>query len=60
MLSQGYLASVATRRVIIIESNNPEIGKVALIFIGMADISSCLSHLKIGDHVEKGEYIGHF
>lgn len=29
-------------------------------FIGMADISSCLSDLQRGEEVKKGQYLGHF
>lgn len=45
---QSYLSSVATRRIIVINADNHRIGKVALVYIGMADISSCVSHLQKG------------
>ena len=57
---QPFLTEVATRRVIIIESDNPHIGKVALIYIGMADISSCISVVEKGQKVKKGDEIGRF
>lgn len=35
--SQAFIASVATRQVFIIESSNPKIGKIAIIYIGKAE-----------------------
>lgn len=59
-IAQSFLSSVATRRIIVIDPENEEIGKIGLVYIGMADISSCQSDVKIGDQVKKGEDIGHF
>ncbi|MFP3701407.1 phosphatidylserine decarboxylase, partial [Burkholderia sp. SIMBA_013] len=39
--SQGYTTAVAARAIIVIESDNPAIGKVACVFVGMAEVSSC-------------------
>ncbi|MBO0857740.1 MAG: phosphatidylserine decarboxylase family protein [Chloracidobacterium sp.] len=64
--SQGYLAHVATRALIFIEGDNPAIGLVCVIPIGMAEVSSCMleradgSPLKEGQRVKKGEQIGYF
>jgi phosphatidylserine decarboxylase len=49
------LTALAVRKVIIIRSNNKKIGKVAIIFVGMAEVSSCVSIVKIGDKVKKGQ-----
>jgi phosphatidylserine decarboxylase len=38
--SQGYISAVATRGVIFIQANNPDIGLVCLIMVGMAEVSS--------------------
>ena len=40
--SQGYLAHVATRAIILIESDDPVIGLICLMFIGMGEVSSCV------------------
>ncbi len=60
--SQGYLAHVATRAVYLIRADNPTIGLVAFIAIGMSEVSSCLIHPEIvpGHHVAKGDEIGNF
>jgi phosphatidylserine decarboxylase len=64
--SQGYIAHVATRALIFIEADNPAIGLVAIIPIGMAEVSSCAliredgAPLEVGQHVNKGDQIGYF
>ena len=61
-LSQGYLAHVATRAIILIESDDPTIGLVCLMPVGMVEVSSCVIHPEIrpGHRVEKGEEVGYF
>lgn len=60
--SQGYLAHVATRAIFLIEADNPTIGLVGFIAIGMSEVSSCLigPEMTAGHHVEKGEELGYF
>ena len=60
--SQSYLAHVATRAVILIEADNPVIGLMAFVPVGMSEVSSCIIDPKIepGYHVAKGEEIGYF
>jgi phosphatidylserine decarboxylase len=60
--SQGYMAHVATRGIILIDADNPAIGLVAFVPIGMSDVSSIMinSQIKPGYHVEKGEELGYF
>ncbi|QHI37797.1 Phosphatidylserine decarboxylase proenzyme [Kordia antarctica] len=58
--SQGYLAQVAARALIFIESGDPKLGMVCVMPIGMAEVSSCLITVKKGDKVKKGEQIGYF
>lgn len=64
--SQGYIAHVATRALIFIEADNPAIGLMCVIAIGMAEVSSCLlvggdgKPLQEGQRVKKGEQIGYF
>ncbi|MFC8302882.1 phosphatidylserine decarboxylase family protein [Specibacter sp. NPDC057265] len=61
-ISQSYLAHVATRAIILIEADNPKIGLMAVVEVGMADVSSCVIRpgLRPGSHVTKGEELGHF
>jgi phosphatidylserine decarboxylase len=38
--SQGYIAHTAARALVFIETDNPEIGLMAVLFVGMAEVSS--------------------
>lgn len=60
--SQSYLAHVAARAVIVIEADNPAIGQLAFVPVGMSEVSSCLidPQVKPGYHVAKGEELGYF
>lgn len=60
--SQGYIAHTAARAVIVIEADNPMIGTVAFVPVGMVEVSTCLLDAKLtaGYHVEKGEELGRF
>jgi len=60
--SQGYLAHVATRAIILIEADDPAIGLVAVVLVGMVEVSSCVIAPEItgGHHVAKGDELGHF
>ncbi|MBT2502344.1 phosphatidylserine decarboxylase family protein [Curtobacterium sp. ISL-83] len=61
-LSQGYMAHVATRVIILIEADDPAIGLVAVVFIGMSEVSSCVigDGIEPGVHVAKGDDLGYF
>jgi phosphatidylserine decarboxylase len=60
--SQGYLAHVAARAVILVQADSPGIGLVAFVAIGMLEVSSCVINPNItpGYHVAKGEELGYF
>ena len=62
MNSQGYLAHVAARAIILIEADNPAIGLMAVVPVGMVEVSSCVIDpgLKPGSHVGKGDELGYF
>jgi phosphatidylserine decarboxylase len=62
MNSQSYLAHVAARAVILIEADDPVIGLMAFVPVGMSEVSSCMIHSKVtpGYHVGKGEELGYF
>jgi phosphatidylserine decarboxylase len=53
---------VATRALIFIEADDPVIGLMCMMPVGMAEISSCVIHPHVtpGYHVEKGEELGFF
>jgi len=61
-VSQSYLAHVAVRAIILIEADDPVIGLVAFVAIGMDEVSSCVigKHVTPGYHVGKGQELGCF
>lgn len=58
--AQGYLSALAARAVIFIEADNPAIGLMAFIGIGMDEVSTCEITVKEGQHIKKGEQTGMF
>ncbi|WP_426518920.1 phosphatidylserine decarboxylase family protein [Diaminobutyricibacter sp. McL0618] len=62
MNSQAYLAHVATRAIILIRADNPVIGLMAVVPVGMVEVSTCVIDTKVvpGYHLEKGEELGCF
>ena len=60
--SEGYITQVQTRAVIIIEADDPVIGPVCVMPVGMVEISSCKIRdtIKPGVHVSKGQELGYF
>lgn len=60
--SQAYLAHVAARAIIHIKADEPEIGDMVVIPVGMGEISSCvINHgIRSGARVAKGDEIGYF
>jgi phosphatidylserine decarboxylase len=60
--SQGYITHVATRAVFLIEADDPGIGLMCFLPVGMAEVSSCVIAQGIvpGSHVTKGQELGYF
>ena len=58
--AQAYITATATRAVILFEADNPAIGLMAFIGVGMAEVSTCEATVKEGQHVNKGDQIGMF
>lgn len=58
--SQGYITAVAARAIIVIECDDSDIGQVACIFVGMAEVSSCVIEALPGQRVRKGDELGYF
>ncbi len=58
--SQGYITEVATRALVFIEADNPEIGLMCFMAVGMAEVSSCDVMVSEGDTVKKGGDLGAF
>lgn len=57
---QGYITATATRGIIFIEADNPAIGLMVVLVVGMAEVSTCDITVEKGQWVEKGEQIGMF
>jgi len=58
--SQGYITEVATRAIIFIEADNPYIGLMCFMAVGMAEVSTCELTVFEGQRVKKGQQIGMF
>ncbi|AOJ90735.1 phosphatidylserine decarboxylase [Burkholderia sp. MSMB0856] len=58
--SQGYMTAVAARAIVAIDCDDPGIGTVAAVFVGMGDVSSCIVEVVPGQRVDKGDEIGYF
>lgn len=58
--SQGYIAEVATRALIFIEADNPDIGLMCFMAVGMAEVSTCDVRVYEGQHLTKGQETGMF
>jgi phosphatidylserine decarboxylase len=60
VLSEGYYASVNTRGLVFIESEDPKLGMVCVIPIGITEISSVSITVSRGQRLEKGQELGYF
>ena len=60
--SESYLAHVSARAIILIQADNPAIGLVAVIAVGMIEVSSCVidEAAAPGNHLGKGDELGYF
>jgi phosphatidylserine decarboxylase len=58
--SQAFITEVATRAIIFIEADNPDIGLMCVLAVGMAEVSGCEIAAYEGRHVKKGDQIGMF
>ncbi|KAF2222244.1 Phophatidylserine decarboxylase-domain-containing protein [Elsinoe ampelina] len=57
--SQPYISSVATRGIIYIQAEEP-IGLMAIVYIGMAEVSSCEFTVQKNQVIQKGQELGMF
>ena len=58
--SEAYLSAMATRAIILIEADNPAIGTMAFVGVGMVEVSTCDVTVHEGQHVNKGDELGMF
>ncbi|KAI1390542.1 Phophatidylserine decarboxylase-domain-containing protein [Hypoxylon trugodes] len=59
-VAQGYLTALATRAVIFIQADNPALGLMAFVGVGMDEVSTCEITVAQGQAVRKGEQLGMF
>jgi phosphatidylserine decarboxylase len=58
--SQSYITEVATRALIFIEADDPRIGLMCFLAVGMAEVSSCEITAYEGQRLVKGDPLGKF
>jgi phosphatidylserine decarboxylase len=60
--SMGYITNINTRALIFIKADNPKLGTICIMPVGMVEISSCNIDKKIkpGHKVKKGDELGFF
>lgn len=58
--SQGYITQVAARGLIFIQADNPAIGLMCFVSVGMSEVSSNEITVFEGQHIEKGQQLGMF
>lgn len=58
--SQAYITHLATRAIILMEADDPGIGLMCFLGVGMAEVSTCEIGVYDGQRVAKGEEIGMF
>ena len=57
---QGYATEISTRALIFIEADNPDIGLMCFIAVGLTEVSSCEITVYDGQRVKKGQELGMF
>jgi phosphatidylserine decarboxylase len=58
--SQAWLTMVATRAVVYIHADNPDIGLMCFIAVGMWEVSTCEITVTMGQRVKVGDELGTF
>jgi phosphatidylserine decarboxylase len=58
--SQAYITELATRAILFIEADDPAIGLLCVLAVGMAEVSSCEITAYVGQHLRKGDEVGMF
>ncbi|KAF8598699.1 phosphatidylserine decarboxylase-like protein [Ceratobasidium sp. AG-I] len=58
--SQSFITAVATRTLVFIQADNPLIGLICFIAVGMAEVSTCEVTVRVEDSVKKGDPLGMF
>ena len=56
--SQPLLSMMSARQIYVIKADNPKIGRICVMEIGMTEISGIHNLMKVGQRIEKGELLG--
>ncbi|CCL99549.1 uncharacterized protein FIBRA_01567 [Fibroporia radiculosa] len=59
-LSQAFITAVAARALVFIRANDPKIGLMCFIAVGMSEVSSCDVTVREGNVVKQGDQLGMF
>ncbi|KAG7092813.1 hypothetical protein E1B28_009129 [Marasmius oreades] len=58
--SQGFITQVAARALVFIQCDNPDIGLMCFVAVGMAEVSTNEVTVREGQRVKKGDQLGMF
>ncbi|KAI9462717.1 Phophatidylserine decarboxylase-domain-containing protein [Boletus coccyginus] len=58
--SQSFVTSMCARALIFIESDNPDIGLMCFVGVGLGEVSTTKIEVEAGDRIKKGDEIGSF
>lgn len=58
--SQAFITAVATRALVFIQADNPLVGLMCFMAVGMAEVSTCEATVMAGDVVKRGDQLGMF
>ena len=59
-LSQAFITTVAARALIYIQADNPAVGLMCFVAVGMSEVSSCEVTVQKDQRVQKGDQLGMF
>ena len=58
--SQPLLSMISARQIYVIKADNPKIGRISVIEIGMVEVSGIKNLVKEGQRINKGDLLGYF
>lgn len=58
--SQAYMSCVNTRVLVFLESDEPALGMVCLMAVGISEVSSISIAVRVGQRLDKGDELGRF
>ena len=58
--SQDFVTNIATRALIFIECDNPAIGLMCFVAVGLGEVSTCEISVRVGARLKRGDPLGAF